>query len=127
LEFINRKMLATIDGILANSESPPIIIVQGDHGPGTQTNYDSWEKTCLYERYSILNAYYLPGVEKDSLPVDLSPVNSFRLILNTYFNGQLELLENRQYFSTSAHFYEFTDVTGQTQKACALFSGISPR
>jgi hypothetical protein len=124
LEFINRKMLETVDGILANSETPPIIIIQGDHGPGTRTNYDSAADTCLYERYSILNAYYLPGVEKSSLPMDISPVNSFRFIFNAYFQGNLELLPNRQYFSTSAQFFTFTDVTGKTQQACDSNSSI---
>ncbi|NJC97791.1 MAG: hypothetical protein FIB03_15890 [Anaerolineae bacterium] len=118
LLFVNRKVLATIDGILANSDSPPIIIIQGDHGPGILTDYDSWENTCLYERYSILNAYYLPGIEKNSIPMDISPVNSFRFIFDTYFDSDLDLLPNRQYFSTSAHFYEFTDVTGKIQEAC---------
>ena len=118
LQFINQKILLTIDSILANSEIPPIIIIQGDHGPGTYTNYDSWEETCLYERYSILNAYYLPGFDKNSLPPDLAPVNSFRLVFNTYFNGNLELLPNRQYFSTSAHFFEFTEVTDKIGISC---------
>jgi hypothetical protein len=118
LQFINRKVLETVDGILANSESTPVIIIQGDHGSGIQTDYDSWENTCLYERYSILNAYYFPGVEKTSIPMDLSPVNSFRFIFKNYFNSDLELLPNRQYFSTSAHFYEFIDVTDKIETSC---------
>jgi hypothetical protein len=116
--FVNQEILATIDGILANSKTPPIIIIQGDHGPGIFIDYNSAEKSCLYERYSILNAYYLPGVDPNSVPVDLAPVNSFRFIFNTYFQTSLELLPNREYFSTSADFYHFTDITGQTQNAC---------
>jgi hypothetical protein len=50
--------------------------------------------------------------------MDLSPVNSFRFLFNTYFNADLELLPNRQYFSTSARYYQFMDVTGQTEEAC---------
>jgi hypothetical protein len=126
LQFINLKILETIDGILANSDAPPIIIIQGDHGPGTMTNHNSPEHSCLYERYSILNAYYLPGVDKMSVPMDLSPVNSFRFLFNTYFDTRLDLLPNRQYFSTSAHFYQFTDVTNQTQEICNPGSASAP-
>jgi hypothetical protein len=118
IQFVNQKALEMIDGILANSKSPPIIIIQGDHGPGTLIDPNSVEKTCLYERFSILNAYYLPEVEDEAVPMDLSPVNSFRFIFNTYFNGQYELLPNRQYFTIASQFYEFTDVTGQTQETC---------
>lgn len=118
LQFINQATLDMVDGILANSKSPPIIIIQGDHGPGTMTNHDSLKDTCLYERFSILNAYYLPGVDPASVPADISPVNSFRFLFNTYFDGTLEILPNRQYFSTNDRFYEFTDVTGRTQQTC---------
>jgi hypothetical protein len=71
-----------------------------------------------------LNAYYLPGVEKSSVPMDISPVNSFRFIFNTYFKSNLELLPNRQYFSTSAQLFEFIEVTGKTQESCTSNSSI---
>ena len=118
LIFVNKEILRTIDGILENSKDPPVIILQGDHGSGIFVDYGSIENSCLYERYSILNAYYLPGVDKTSIPEDLSPVNSFRYIFNEYFKTEIELLPNRQYFSTSKNFYQFTDITGMTESAC---------
>lgn len=126
LMFINQEILTTIDGILANSNIPPSIILQADHGPGILIDYNSIENSCLYERFSILNAYYLPGVDRDSVPMDLSPVNSFRFIFNSYFQTKLEILPNRQYFSTSDNFYQFTDVTGQTNDMCKTNSDGVP-
>lgn len=122
LIFVNQEILKAIDGIIANSKTPPIIILQGDHGSGIFYDASSIEKSCLYERFSILNAYYLPGVDPDSVPMDLSPVNSFRFIFNAYFQTDLPLLPNRQYFSTNANFYKFTDVTSQTQAVCKMNS-----
>ncbi len=90
LQYVNGQVLDIVRSILAGSENPPVIILQGDHGPGDVGSGG---------RLAILNAYYLPGVEPTALPANISPVNSFRWVLNTYFGGQLPLLENRSYFS----------------------------
>ena len=45
----------------------------------------------------ILNAYYLPGNEPALIPPDITPVNTFRLIFNTYFNGKYPLLPDVSY------------------------------
>jgi hypothetical protein len=37
--FINYKLEQVIDSILANSASPPVIIIQGDHGPGSRLDW----------------------------------------------------------------------------------------
>jgi hypothetical protein len=48
----------------------------------------------------ILNAYSLPGVEMAEVYYPaISPVNSFRVILNRYFESNLPLLEDRSYFA----------------------------
>lgn len=65
LQFINNQVIKTVDAILSNSQRPPVIIIQADHGPGLFTNLESSANTCLYERYSILNAYYLPGMQSN--------------------------------------------------------------
>jgi hypothetical protein len=113
LVFVNREILAAIDGILSNSKLRPVIIIQGDHGPGVY--FDKGENTCLFERYSILNAYLLPGMDPEGLPADISPVNSFRFIFNAYLGTDFEMLPNRQYYSAGDSLYHFRDLTGLTQ------------
>ena len=49
---------------------------------------------------SILNAYYFPGGRYEGLYQDISPVNSFRVVLNTFFGAKLPLLPDRSFFST---------------------------
>lgn len=118
LEFINTQVLKTIDGILAESATPPIIIIQGDHGPDIFVDHFSLENTCIYERYSILNAYYLPNINPNLVPSDLSPVNSFRFVFNYYFRLDLNLLPNQQFYSTEDRIYDFINITNQPRDLC---------
>ena len=60
---------------------------------------------------SIFNAYYLPDQNTGLIYDSVTPVNSFRLILNTYFNTSYELLEDKSYFAYYEYLYNFTDVT----------------
>ena len=59
---------------------------------------------------SILNAYYLPDQNPNLIYEHITPVNSFRLIFNTYFNESFDLLEDRSYYQYDGR-YNFTDVT----------------
>jgi hypothetical protein len=126
LIYINQKTLEMIDGILAASEYPPVIIIQGDHGPGVFADFNDLDDTCLFERYSILNAYYLPGIATATIPDDISPVNTFRFVFDAYLGSDLALLPNLHYFSTDSDFYQFTNVTGRTDAACQLPAGAVP-
>ena len=93
VEFINKEILNVIDTLIQSSDTPPVVIVQGDHGPLP----DLTESPA--ERLPILNAYYLPGVPMDKLLYpSISPVNSFRVVLNSYFEKNLPLLEDLSYF-----------------------------
>ncbi|MEW6402359.1 MAG: sulfatase-like hydrolase/transferase, partial [Chloroflexota bacterium] len=100
LTYLNDKMLEAIDTILAESETPPIIILQGDHGPWLQPKN---------KRMWILNAYYLPG-HSDKLYPDISPVNTFRLVFNSYFGGDYDMLDDISYFSPVPLLYEFSEI-----------------
>ncbi|TKJ28064.1 MAG: hypothetical protein CEE40_12555 [Chloroflexi bacterium B3_Chlor] len=113
LIYTNRRLLSTLDEILSRSAEPPIIILQSDHGPGSRFDRHDPYNTDLKERLSILNAYYLPGKGSTELYAGITPVNTFRLILDLYFATDCGLLEDDSYFSTWSHPYAFIDVTNE--------------
>jgi hypothetical protein len=108
--YTNRVILEVVDAILSESAGPPVIVIQGDHGPGSRLVWESAEETDLQERSSILNAYHLPGFPVEKLYPELTPVNSFRLILDQYFGTGLGLLPDRSYFSTWDQPYQFIPI-----------------
>jgi hypothetical protein len=118
--YISARLEGTIDQILMNSSIPPIIIVQADHGSGLLLHMDSMADTCLRERTSILNTYYLPGGGDAALYESITPVNSFRIVLNHYFGVDLPLLEDRIYYSTWDQLYQFDDITSNLEDKCEL-------
>jgi len=111
LQYINTRMQEVIRSILEQSARPPVIIIQGDHGPGSGLDYNSFENTDLEERLSILNAYYLPDGADESLFEQISPVNSFRIIFNHFFNTELAILPDRSYYSTWSEPFNFIEVS----------------
>jgi len=89
--FISTQIEKVVDVLLDESEIPPIIILQSDHGQrphirGIVIGGDEWEK--------VLNAMYLPGMDADMLYDNIAPVNTFRLIFNHYFGADYPLLED---------------------------------
>lgn len=115
VRFLNRRLMPIIDKIITQSDHPPIIIIMGDHGPANYFDLDEPNNPCLWERYSILNAYYFPDGNYQALYETISPVNTFRVILNQYFGANLKLLDDRNYFSRWSTPYVFQDVTDQSQ------------
>jgi hypothetical protein len=109
--FITARVQAMVDRILEQSPEPPIIIVQSDHGSGMRLDMTSLERTDLHERMSILNAYHFPGGNYSGLNDRISPINSFRVVLNTFFGAGLPLLPDRSFYSTWPEPYRFIDVT----------------
>jgi hypothetical protein len=92
--YINSRMMEIVPKLIENSITPPIILIQGDHGPTVASSPRS--------RMSNLSAYFLPGVDASLYPT-LTPVNTFRVIFNEYFGQNLELLEDVSLYS------EYTD------------------
>lgn len=96
-EFISRAILPRLKMLISESANPPVIILQGDHG---------WLGGPPEDLMKILNAYYLPG-HTDQLYPSISPVNSFRVVFNSYFGANFPLLKDVSYYSSLSRKYDF--------------------
>jgi hypothetical protein len=83
-KFINSRLPNVIREIIQNSESAPIILIQGDHG---------YQLPDI--RFDILNAYFFPDGNYAALYPDITPVNTFRVVFNTYFDEEYSLLKDQ--------------------------------
>jgi len=106
--YLNTRLVPLLRKIISNSSTPPIIILQGDHG-GLETSEQ--------ERMAILNAYYLPEDGSRLLYDNISPINTFRLVFNHYFGTDYDLLEDTSYFSSYQYPYQYT-VIPNTRSGC---------
>jgi hypothetical protein len=98
-EYISRQLEIALATILRESPTPPVIILQGDHAPWMQTGSN---------RFKILNAYHMPGHIELLYPT-VSPVNTFRLVLDSYLGTDYPLLKDTSYYSPVPNIYEFQE------------------
>jgi len=99
-DFISSQLVKAAATLLSESKTPPIIIIQGDHAPWLQNGSD---------QFKILNAYYLPG-HNDLLYPTISPVNTFRLIFDTYMGVDYPPLEDVSYASPVPYVFNFSKI-----------------
>jgi hypothetical protein len=85
IRFINQQVLQVVDEILEKSSTPPIIILQADHG------------SSFCDRTMIFSAFYLPRVGSQTLYPHITPVNTFRLVLKQVFDAPYDLLPDRTF------------------------------
>jgi len=118
VQYVNRRLMEILPGIIRDSRKPVIIILQADHGPGSKLNWSSAKSSCLQERSSILNAYFLPEEFRNEVYPSITPVNTFRLIFREFFQGDFPPLEDKVFFSEWMTPYRFQDVTAQVEEPC---------
>jgi hypothetical protein len=80
VEFINNTLPSILAEVIEKSETPPIIIVHGDHGYIKDSTH----------RFDILNAIYYPDAVEELYPT-ISPMNTYRLIFKNLF--ELDLIQ----------------------------------
>jgi hypothetical protein len=104
IKYLNKRMLEVITQILNNSDTPPIIIIQGDHNALDETDP---------EKVQVLSALYMPGYQGSLLYDEITPVNHFRYIFS---NGlDTPLIEDLSFVKGSLP-YEFLPVKNSPAK-----------
>jgi hypothetical protein len=83
--FARKVIIDLTTYIQENNRKNTIIIVAGDHGYRTDTG----NKTGY--SFKNFNSIYFPDENYQHLYDSLSPVNTFRIVLNKYFNAGLTL------------------------------------
>ena len=128
LTYANGQILATVDALLAAPGPKPIIILQADEGPwpekyareevtaiGRDASKVEWREVSpgdLREKMAIFSAIYAPRIQPAGRYSQISPVNTFRLILRDYFNVAIEPLSDRfMVYENESNLYHFKDVT----------------
>ena len=103
--YIGKRVAEMVAELLARSPEPPIIIVQGDHGPNSR-----WPHVDPAERMPILLAIFGPPEVEALLDPRMSPVNSFRVVLSGVFGDELPRLPDRHYLSSYERPWRFEPV-----------------
>lgn len=122
VRYANLRIGALVGALLDHPpDEQPIVVIQSDEGPhpAARTGPDyQWlqaPRPVLREKLRILNAYHLPGTDVE-VGEDITPVNTFRLILDAYLGTDYGRLPDRAYvFPDESHLYDFTEVTARVR------------
>ena len=116
--WVADELQKTVDGILAASRRPPVILIMGDHGPASHW-IASWRRTgsfqtndpaVITERLSIFLALLMPPGGSSQVYPELTPVNVFPLVFERCFGETAVLREDRSFFSTYEEWSTLWDV-----------------
>jgi hypothetical protein len=132
VRFINSRMTGIIKKLIDCPQTDqPIIIIMGDHGPGSELSWTGSSTTNLRERFSILYALYLPGQDVRNIPVYTTPVNTFRYIFRDYFQSDWAPLINQSYYATWNEPYDLVNIStdrvgGIHEYMLGVYKALSP-
>jgi hypothetical protein len=121
--YTTNQLQILIGRLLDATGRKAVIILQTDEGPdlaGTRAAIREGRferrdlRAALLYKYRILNAYFLPGVSHDRLYPSITPVNSFRLVFDLYFQTGLGLLPD-EIWALERNPSKFVDITKLVQ------------
>lgn len=92
LIYTNSIIRKITDSIFVSRKEPFILILQGDHG------YKQHDKAKDHLEFGNLNALYFYNQDYRLINDSTTNVNTFRIVLNTFFDQKFEILKDTSYF-----------------------------
>ena len=93
LKYCNKILEKMIRSSVKKNNRERVVVIEGDHGFGYHDDPKKAER-----EFSNLNALYFSDLDYQGLYPTISPVNTFRLVLNKYFCFNLPLLTDSCFF-----------------------------
>ncbi len=88
--YANKLIDSIGKAAIKERQRPLVVIIEGDHG----NRYAAWGINIREKHFMNLNTYYFSDRDYSKLYDSISPVNSFRVVLNKYFNAGLPMLKD---------------------------------
>jgi hypothetical protein len=116
VQCLNRLVLATVRHLIQDSDVPPVILLQGDHGSSVlgfqrARTVEQVTPAQAWERFGAFGAYYLPDGGAAALGDTVSVVNVLGNVLRYYFGAELPREPDAQYLSVEHSPFRFVRVT----------------
>jgi hypothetical protein len=108
IEYLNAQLLEAVDR-LAERPDQPIVVLWSDHGSESHLDWADSSKSDLQERFSNFFAARTP-TKPSTFPVDVTPINLFPTLFNTYFDTAIPLQDARFFLSPIRNKLEFTEI-----------------
>lgn len=98
--FVENALIRQFDGL---PDGPKVVIIHGDHGPGSYMDYENSASSCMAERMTTFMAIYsnIPHVKETFKKQSDKPfnlVNLYRLLLSSISNSDFTMLPSNPKF-----------------------------
>lgn len=108
-KFTEKAIASALEKVIEKAGRSAIVVVQSDHGPAFFQRPGEDKNVFRYHRMRIFNALRVP--QNLTLPEQLSPVNTFRILFDNTFGCKLQDKENRAFLSSYESPFEFVELT----------------
>lgn len=115
LAYLNRHLLRTVDAIVEQNPQA-VVVLQGDHGPKSELDQNSREKTNLRESFSIFLAAKTGGVVRTQLPPEATPLTTMRSIVGELASVALPPADDGSYYSRWDAPLDFEKIDDRLEK-----------